>query len=103
MSIDDIVIACTLDPSLVRERIDEWRGVVAAAAEREEVDGGVRLRFARGDGEHAGRVAALAQAERDCCPFFRFVVSVANEGTTLDVTAPEAARPLVDVLLGWDG
>ena len=102
----ELIIACTLDPELVRERVGEWAALVAASESVEPIDGGVRLRFPRGGsvgggggGVTAAAVAALSEAERDCCPFFVFTLTVDESGTTLDVTAPADARPLVDTLL----
>jgi len=96
---DDLIIACLLDRDLVRERIDDWKRVVDEALEVETFGEGARLRFAHG--ELVARVAALAEAEHECCPFFTFVLTI-GAVVTLDVTAPLEARPLVDVLLGID-
>ena len=96
----DLILACTLDPALVRERVEDWKRAVAEARSRETLPLGIRLRFAA---DHpAGQLAALAQAERACCPFFDFAITIDDEGIALDVAAPAEARPLVDILLGLD-
>lgn len=98
MDHSDLILACTLDPDLVRERVDDWKQAVAEARAVDNLPGGARLRFAAS--HPADRLAALAQAEHECCPFFSFVVTVDGDGVTLDVAAPAEARPLVDILLG---
>ena len=103
MTNQELIIACTLDPELVRERVDDWRRLVAESDGVEEVDGGLRLRFALGSTVDGARVAALAEAERDCCPFFAFTLRVDEAGSRLEITAPAEARPLVDVLLSLGG
>jgi hypothetical protein len=45
-------------------------------------------------------IAELVVAEQDCCGFFTFTLGVAATGVTLDVTAPPAAQPMIDGLLG---
>ena len=105
MTNEELIVACTLNPALVRERIDEWTSVVERAAETEGHDTGVRLRFHDGSEEDEARnllprLAALAAAEHECCPFFSFVVSLNADGASIDISAPPTARPLVDMLLG---
>lgn len=99
----ELIIACTLDDTLVRERIHEWTQLVASAESVERLERGIRLQFARGGPTRAADVAALAEAERDCCPSFTFRSTIDEGGLDLVVEAPSDARPLVDVLLGLDG
>jgi hypothetical protein len=94
-----IPIACTLEPSDLPARLAQWQSLVAEAVGRDEVDGGVRLRFAAAPGL-AARIAALAEAEQGCCGFFDFTVALGPDGVSLTVAAPAEARSMVDGLLG---
>lgn len=94
-----IPIACTLEPSDLPARLQQWRDVVAESTGRDEVEGGVRLRFDRSPGL-AARLADLAEAEHGCCGFFDFAIALGPDGTSLTVTAPPEARAMVDALLG---
>lgn len=94
-----IPIACTLPPSDLPARLAEWHSLAAEAAGRDEVEGGVRLRFSAATGR-AARIATLAEAEQGCCGFFDFALAIGPDGLSLTVTAPADARPLVDALLG---
>ena len=92
-------IACSLSADEVPGRLAAWQAVVAQAAGREPVDGGVRLRFEPADGL-AARLAALAEAEQRCCTFFSFSVAVSASGVALEVRAPADAGDLVTALVG---
>lgn len=94
----ELIIACLLDPELVRERADAWRDLVAQAAEVRVTPGGVRLLLPSRDLLPA--VADLVRAEHECCPFFDFTLRVYQRGLSLEVSAPPEARLLVDDLLG---
>ena len=105
MTNEELIVACTLNPALVRERVVEWTAVTERAAAVERHEAGVRLRFPRsadGGDDRAllSQLAAVAAAEHDCCPFFSFAISLNAGGVSLDISAPPTARPLVDVLLG---
>jgi hypothetical protein len=45
-------------------------------------------------------VARLAAAERECCRFFSFVITVDERGKALEVRAPEEALPIIEGLFG---
>jgi hypothetical protein len=91
-------IACTLGPSEVTDRVGEWRAILAHAASRSAIDGGVRVEFEA----HTPieDVARLAQAEQGCCGFFAFAITVDQRGLGLEVTAPDQGRPILDELFG---
>jgi len=89
-----IPIACTLPAEQLPDRLADWRDVVGRATRRE----GATLHF-DADPELAARIGALAAAEQTCCAFFTFAITIGADGTTLTVTAPEEAAPLVDALL----
>lgn len=94
----DLIIACLLNPELVRERVDEWRRLTEQATEQRTVPAGIQLLLPNPD--LAPAVAELVRAEHECCPFFDFTIRLDHRGLTLEVTAPPEARLLVDELLG---
>jgi hypothetical protein len=61
---------------------------------------GLRLRF-RPSGEILSTIAGAVEAERHCCRFLRFTLTVEpDEGQfTLDLTGPEGTREFVAALL----
>lgn len=91
-------IACTLAAADMAGRLEAWREALEPVVDSAAIDGGVRLTFA--EGTRLARVADLAAAERDCCIFFRFAVTVDDRGAALEVTAPPEAQDLVNALVG---
>jgi DNA-binding transcriptional MerR regulator len=89
-------VVCTLPAGDQPERLAQWSAVLARVRSREDIPGGLRLRFAS-EPELAGHLADLAAREQACCAFFSFSISPTADGITLDVTAPADA---VDVLDG---
>jgi hypothetical protein len=92
-------IACSLAAADLRDRIGEWRAVVADAPWA-EIPGGVVVDVP------AGRQAALVEliaAEQGCCPFLTFQVTVAGDVARVSITAPDEARTLVFDLLDPSG
>jgi hypothetical protein len=79
------LIACSLDTSGQRERIDAWRDLLATSDQREATANGVRYLFAASDGLEE-RVRALAAAEHDCCSFLAFSVSRIDQYVEMTVT-----------------
>jgi hypothetical protein len=79
------LVACSLDASGQRERLDAWRDLLATADHREATPDGVRYLFAASDGLEE-RVRALAAAEHDCCSFIVFSVSRSEEYVEMTVT-----------------
>jgi hypothetical protein len=70
---------------------------MARATGREQIEGGVRIRFGPEAGL-AATVADLAQAEQACCAHFEFALSIGAETVTLDVRAPFDIEPMLDSL-----
>ena len=90
-------IVGTLEASAVPERLARWSELAGHVTERTAIAGGVRVRF---DGGMApGAVATLAADELACCAFLAFSIRLESGTTTLEVTAPDEARDLVDLLL----
>ncbi|SOD61733.1 DNA-binding transcriptional regulator, MerR family [Streptomyces zhaozhouensis] len=77
-------------------RAADWRALLDGAA-RAPLPDGVRLTV---PAARAGALAALAAAERRCCPFFDFRLSFEEAGVCLEVRAPAEAAELLDGLFG---
>jgi hypothetical protein len=90
-------IACTLNPTDVGQRLADWQATVGTADRSERTEGGIRLRFP--PGIDVGALAALAAAEQTCCQFFTFHLTI-GAATTLDVTGPPDALPLIESFVG---
>ena len=91
-------ICCTLGVDERDDRVEAWRQVLAGAADRAQIPGGVRVSFDAP--APVEQLAHLAAAEHECCRFFSFALTVDERGVALEVTAPSEARELVDALFG---
>lgn len=83
------LVACSLSPTGQRERLTEWKNLLAAAESREELSTGMRYRFPVALME---RVRTLAAAEHECCSFLRFDLAETGDGVVLTVETDEAGR-----------
>ncbi len=92
-------VACTLNGSELGKRTEEWRAVVAEAQRREELDDGLLLFFPP-NAALAGRIAALASAEQECCAFLDFTLHLTPQALELTVRAPEMAAEMLAELFG---
>lgn len=90
---DSTPIACSLDSESVQERFAEWQALLEHAEQREPIRDGIRLTFAPSTPTH--ELMRLAEAERNCCQFFEFAISIDARGLALEVRAPHDALPLV--------
>ena len=93
-------IACTLTPDELRRRRDALLpGIIARASRYEWLEDGFRFHFAPADGL-VPAIAAMIDAERQCCRFLRFSLTAEpGEGSlTLDVTGPAGTA---DFLAPW--
>ena len=97
----DLPIVCTLTPAALEARKE---GLLAELLRRstghEFLPEGLRLRFAP-SGETLTSIARAVEAERHCCRFLRFTLTVEpDEGPlTLDLTGPPGTREFVAALL----
>jgi MerR family transcriptional regulator, copper efflux regulator len=77
---DDVPVACTLEPGERAERLAGWRALLgddrALGPGRYLLDAGTDL----------GELGRLVEAERACCPFLSFTLTVDAGGVALDVT-----------------
>jgi DNA-binding transcriptional MerR regulator len=95
----DVPIACTLEPGAMADRLADWSSVLGRVQARVAmVDGGVRLEF--DEDVDVGVLAHLVAAERHCCAFLSFALTLDDRGTGLEVRAPEAAAGIVADLFG---
>jgi hypothetical protein len=93
-------IACTLTPDALRARKGLLADLLRRAETQELAGEGVRLRFAA----DAGTLLAIAQvveAERGCCRFLRFAITVdPDEGPiVLELSGPAGTRDFLASLL----
>jgi hypothetical protein len=92
---------CTLGPdALSARRQGLLSELLQQSAGRELLPDGLRLRFAP-TGETLSSIAKAVEAERQCCRFLRFTLTVEpDEGQfTLDLTGPQGTREFVVALL----
>ena len=91
-------VVCSLDPDRLPQRIADWKALLGHAVAKEPVDDGIRLSF---DGDvRAADLAQLAEAERGCCAFLRFTVTMDERGVALEVRAAPDAQHVVAALFG---
>jgi DNA-binding transcriptional MerR regulator len=87
-------VACSLEGQAMGDRISQWQSLLNDAG-HQPIPDGVRLTV---PAERAARIAELAAAEQQCCPFLDFRLHFAGQLLHLDVRAPaEAASMLTDV------
>ncbi|MFF8964952.1 MerR family transcriptional regulator [Streptomyces globisporus] len=89
-------VACSLSGDGLHERTARWREAVAGAA-RAAVPEGLRLSLPVG---RVTRIAELAAAEQECCPFFDFRLHLDGPYLHLEVRAPADGGALLTDLLG---
>jgi uroporphyrinogen-III synthase len=96
--VSDIPIACSLDAADLADRTEEVRRLAARALiGRERTREGQLLRF-RDSGDTEAELRDVVAREKACCPFFEFALERGDGELRLEVTAPEAAQPLIDSL-----
>ncbi len=83
------VVACSLSAAGQRERLDEWKALLARANSRERLSTGMRYRFPL---DLAQQVSALAAAEQECCSFLRFDLTQAENSLVLTVESDGAGQ-----------
>src|SRR5437764_12642129 len=90
----DLPVACTLSPAALNARKANLLNlIVRRADEMHELANGYRLQFAA-NGDMLPLIAQTLDAERQCCRFLRFQVTVepADGPITLDLTGPDGTR-----------
>ena len=101
-AMEPLPAACTVPPDLLRARRE---GVLAdllrSSAAHETVADGIRFHFpARSD--TLSTLARVVDAERQCCRFLRFSITVEPDGgpITFELTGPQGTREFLEELLG---
>ena len=97
----DLPIVCTLSPETLRTRRDDLTALVRRAEASDEIPGGMRFRFAA-TGDVLLTLARVVDAERQCCRFLRFAITVEPDGgpISLELTGPDGTRDFVAGLAG---
>jgi len=88
-------LACTLNGDELAGRLAEWRALATTATDRTSIEGGIRMTFRTGD---IRAIADLVVRELGCCSFLEFAIGVTSAGTTLDITGPAVALPMIEAL-----
>jgi hypothetical protein len=98
---NDLPIVCTLSPEALNARKKGLLARVAALSKRTTAtEAGYRFEYDP-DSETLTRIIEMIDAERQCCRFLRFDLTVpADAGSvSLDVTGPAGTREFLDALL----
>jgi hypothetical protein len=97
----DSQIVCTLQPGELNARATELLpGVVAVARARHDIENGLRFEF-EAAGDILSTIARMIDAERQCCQFLRFQLTVeAGRGpVVLDVTGPPGSQEFLGAMI----
>lgn len=91
------VIACSLTGDGQRERLNEWKSLLAEAQSREKLGTGMRFRFRT---DLTERIGTLAAAEHECCSFLRFDLVEAEDALVLTVEADKTGQEALRFIFG---
>ena len=97
----ELPIACELAPAALDIRRKELlSGLLALAQERISITNGLRWRFAP-TAEFLTAAAKTIDAERQCCRFLKFVLTVEPDAGDmwLEITGPEGTAEFLNSLL----
>ena len=97
----ELPIACTLTPEALHARREGLlMELVRRAVRREDLANGLRLEFAP-SGDTIASIARVVEAERHCCRFLRFGMTVEpDDGPVfLELTGPPGTRDFVSALI----
>jgi len=97
----ELPIACTLTPEALRTRREGLlMDLVRRAKRREDLVDGLRLEFAP-SAETIALIARVVEAERHCCRFLRFGMTVEPDGgpVFVELTGPAGTREFVSALI----
>ena len=97
----DLPIVCTLQPGELNARAAQLLpGVGAAARARHAIENGFRFEF-QADGDVLASLARMIDAERQCCQFLRFQLTVEAAGgpVVLDVTGPPGSQEFLAAMI----
>lgn len=97
----DLPVVCTLRPGELTARATQLLpGVVAAATARYAIEGGFRFEF-QPSGEVLASIIRMIDAERQCCQFLRFQLTVeeALGPVVLQVTGPPGSQEFLRAMI----
>ena len=97
----DLPIVCTLTPAAVQARREGLLSkLLERAQDHEELPHGHRLRFVATEDTLAD-IAHTVDAERQCCRFLRFTITVEPDGgpMLLELTGPPGTAAFIAALL----
>ena len=84
----DLPVACTLSPAALKARKENLLNALHHRAdERRELPDGYRLRFVA-EGDTLAAIARTVDAERQCCRFLHFTVTVEPDDGPLRSISP---------------
>ena len=95
----DLPIVCSLNPATIATRKAALLpGLVGRADSREETTAGIRLRF---PADVLSAILETVDAERQCCRFLRFDITVEPDGGPiwLELVGPPGTREFLSALL----
>lgn len=93
----DLPIACTLSPDGMAARLALIDALASdGLIDRTSTDAGLRVRL-RDTPEIEARTRELVAAESKCCAFLDFELGREDGSLVLEVSGPEAARPVIDM------
>jgi hypothetical protein len=97
----DVPIACTLSPDDLRKRREGLLADLLRQANHHELTGdGLCVRFSA-DSEILAAIVRVVDAERHCCRFLRFGITVEPDGgpVSLELSGPAGTREFIAGLL----
>jgi hypothetical protein len=97
----DLPIVCTLQPGELNARATQLLpGVVASAKARHPIENGFRFEF-KPEGEVLTSIIWMIDAERQCCRFLRFQLTVEPAGgpVVLEVTGPPGSQEFLEAMI----
>jgi hypothetical protein len=96
----ELPIACTLSGPDLRARLAEIKRLGAdALIEADGTPGRRVLRFRRSE-EISRRLAAIVEAEAQCCAFLDLAIDESGHSLSLTITGPDGSEAVVDDLAG---
>jgi hypothetical protein len=97
----DVPVACTLSPDALRVRREGLLADLLVRADSLELTAdGLQVRFSS-TSDALPAIARVVEAERQCCRFLRFVVTVEPAGgpIVLELSGPAGTREFLAALL----
>jgi hypothetical protein len=91
----DVPIACSLDAGSLAERAEEWRTLAASSVTSVDAEPTAVCLVLDPSDEALVAAVALAQREKECCPFFDVTLDIAADRRTLSFRVPEGAEAVL--------